>query len=47
MLFSKGERDQLFEIFANEDMYSDMSSHHTFDMSSAILKRDIKRIAEL
>lgn len=47
MLFSKSERDQLFEMFANEDMYSDMSSHHTFDMSSAILKRDVKRIAEL
>ena len=46
-LFSKGERDQLFEIFAEEDMYSDLSDHHTFDLSSELLQKDINRVAEL
>ena len=46
-LFSKGERDLLFEMFSDEDMYSDMSSHHTFDMSTALLKRDVSRVAQL
>lgn len=44
-LFNVKERDRLFELFAAEDAYSDLSNYMIFDLSTAIVKKDIKTIA--
>lgn len=46
-VFQKADRDYMFDLFVEEDMYSDLSTHHIFDLSSAILKKDIKTIETL
>lgn len=44
-LFNIKERDKLFELFAAEDAYSDLSNYMIFDLSTAIVKKDIKTIS--
>lgn len=44
-LFNVKERDKLFEIFASEDAYSDLSNYMIFDLSTAIVKKDLKTIS--
>ena len=46
-LFSKKERDSVFEMFANEGMFSDLSDLVVFDLTNAIIKRDIKAVGEI
>lgn len=43
-LFNEKERDLLFEMFANDGMFSDLSELVVFDLTNAILKRDIKKV---
>lgn len=44
-LFNVKERDKLFELFASEDAYSDLSNYMIFDLSTAIVKKDLKTIS--
>ena len=43
-LFGERERDLLFEMFANDGMFSDLSDLVVFDLTNAILKKDIKQV---
>lgn len=46
-LFSKKERDSVFEMFANDGMFSDLSDLVVFDLTNAIIKRDVKAVGEV
>lgn len=46
-LFNKKERDLLFESFANDGMFNDLSGLVVFDLTNAILKRDVSRVGEI
>ena len=43
-LFSVKERDSLFDLMCNEDAFVDLSNYVIFDLTNAILQKDIKRI---
>lgn len=43
-MFSVKERDSLFDLMSNEDAFIDLSNYVIFDLTNAILQKDIKRI---
>lgn len=47
IVFPEIDRDYMFDLFVEEDMYADLSAHHIFDLSSAILKKDLSKIEDL
>lgn len=46
-IFNKKDRDDVFNQFAEEGAFSDLSNIVVFDLTSAILKRDAKRTSEI
>ena len=46
-LFNKKERDTLFEMFADDGMFSDLSDLVVFDLTNAIIRKDIKAVGEI
>lgn len=46
-LFNKKERDTLFELFADDGMFNDLSDLVVFDLTNAIIKKDIKAVGEI
>lgn len=43
-LFSSKERDQLFNLMIEEDAFIDLANYVIFDLTNAILQKDIKKI---
>ena len=46
-VFLKGDREHVFNLMNDEDGYSDLSSLNIFDLTNAIMKKDIKSIGEV
>ena len=45
--FNKKERDYLFDMMLEDDAFVDLSNYVIFDLSNAILKKDLKTIAKI
>lgn len=43
-IFNKKERDHLFEQFCCDEMFSDLTNFVVFDLTNAIIKRDIQKV---
>lgn len=46
-IFPKVERNYIFDLLMEEDAFADLNNYHIFDLSTALLQKDLIKIAEL
>ena len=46
-IFPKVERNYIFDLLMEEDAFADLNNYHIFDLSTALLQKDLTKIAEL
>lgn len=46
-IFPKVERNYIFDLLMEEDAFADLNNYHIFDLSTALLQKDLPKIAEL
>jgi hypothetical protein len=46
-IFKEKERDAIFDLLLNDDSFSDLSNYVIFDLTNALLKRDIRTVCQI